>query len=128
MRVWVCYDSAHTHLRRPLEQTVCHRAVGLRDACQSSGDSQYTIMYTRYDLADPSAHARLVPKVRNILSGFTNDHTGFFGCDDSTQSDLRCGILLFCPWLLVCVEAAQLIGDVIDARVDRWREFFSRHG
>ena len=128
MRVWIRYYPSHANLRCSLEKSVCHQSICVRDGGQRPGDRQDAVMHARHDFADPRAHARFVSEVGHVLPRFANDHTCLLGGDNGAQGQLCGSVLFFRPRPVVGVEGAELIGHVVNARVDAWRHLFlARH-
>lgn len=52
--------TAHAHLRRAFKETFGDQAVCFGDAGEWAGDGQHAVVDALDDLADSSAHARLI--------------------------------------------------------------------
>jgi hypothetical protein len=129
--VGVCDDTAHAHLRRALDQAVGDKAIGVGNGSERASDGKNAVVNARDDLANAGADSGLVAKVGDVLASLANDHAGFFGGDDSAQSNLGLVVLLFGARVLgaVGVEGAELVGDVVNTAVDMRRlDVFGRHG
>src|SRR5690242_19457604 len=111
-------NTAHSHGRRALEQTLGNKTVRLGDARQAAGDGEYAIVNACDNLADTGAYARLVAQVSDVLACLANDDAGFLGRDDRAEGELRLGILLLSArsgigCLAIYVQTLKLIGDRI---------------
>lgn len=134
MRVWAGDNTTHTNLRGTLQEAVGDKAVCMAHAIEGAGDSQDTVVHTRYNLADASTDTSLVAQVCYVLAGLANDDTGFLGRDNGAQGQLGLAVLLVVLRALNDaavgrVETAEPIRDVVDAGVERrGRDVVGRHG
>lgn len=124
-------DTTHAHLGCALDQAVRNKAVSVSNGCERSSDSEDTVVDAGNNLADTSANTSLVAKVGDVLAGLANDHTGFLGSDDGTESELSLVVLFLGARVLgtIGVERAKLVGDVVNTAVDGRRlDVLGRHG
>lgn len=128
MRVWVCYNSTHAHLWRTVDQTVGDETIRIGDVAQCAGDGQDAVVGAGHDLANASADTRLVPEVGDVLAGLADDDAGFLGGDNGTDGELGLGVLFVGAGLVVGVEPAKLVGEIVHAGVHGGRDgIFGRH-
>ena len=126
--VWGAHYASHAHLRRALDEAVGDEAIRVGDARERTGDGEDAVVHARDDFAHAGADACLVTQVGDILASLANDDASFLGGDNGTQSDLCLGVLFLGARVVVGVEAAYLIGEVVDAGVNGGRGVFGGHG
>jgi hypothetical protein len=126
--VWVGDYASHAHLRGALDQAVGDETICISNGSERSSNGKDTIVNARNDLANASTDTSLVAKISDVLAGLANNHTGLLGGDDGTQSELSLVVLFLSARVVISVDSAELLGEVVNVAVDRRRlDVLGRH-
>lgn len=130
-------DAAHAHGRCTFQQCAGDNHICLRNSVASTSDGQNAVVNALHDLAHASLDSGLVAQLGDILATLSDDDAGFFGGNNSAQSQLGLGILLVSPrrrfpigsesgLAVVELNAVQADGQVVS--VGRKAVLVGRHG